>query len=88
MLVLDNKETCLLYIHGYGDENFKPKRLSHVDLFFKDTMEEYIFNIKLAYRPFKCDNMAENETNSYRFDDRAKDFNIVNPFYLRVALDN
>ena len=65
-----------------------PRRLFHIDLFSKMTIEEYILDIKLAERPVVGHNKRKDNTNSGSLDDRAKSVSVVKTRYLCIAVGN
>ena len=59
-----------------------PRRLFHIDLFSKMTIEECILDIKLAERPVVGHSKRKDNTNSGSLDDRAKSVSVVKTRYL------
>jgi hypothetical protein len=66
----------------------KPRRLTHVDLLLKNTMEESILNIKLPNMPTTCDRKREQKSNGGGLNDRTESVFVVQSIALFESLGN
>jgi hypothetical protein len=62
----------------------KARRLTHIDLLIKDTMEESILHIKLAKGPSSRHNNGQNKSNSGSLNNKTECILIINAIPLII----
>ena len=65
-----------------------PRRLLHINMFSKSTIEEGVLDVKLPKRPFVGHNKRKHNTNSGSLDNRTKSVSVVETGYLCIAFGN
>jgi hypothetical protein len=66
----------------------KPRRLAHIDLLLKNTMQKCILNIKLAKGPATSDSKGQQQPNSGRLNNRTEGILVVKTVPLFETLSN
>jgi len=66
----------------------KPRRLLHINILLKITVEKGILNIKMMEGPMTDSSHSKKQTNSGEFGYRRESITVINAIYLCVALSH
>ena len=65
-----------------------PRKLLHINMFSKSTIEEGVLDVKLPKRPFVGHNKRKYNTDSGSLDNRTKGVSVVETRYLCITFGN